>query len=435
MDHSHYLTYSPTHAILHKNRNTDKPYKKINLPCASYLFYRKFLIRPTVAGGFVTWNTLKRFAKQNEQVLFCLYHHPSELEHLKTVKEVCEECTAFPANGKWAATPMIKSFFSRRPYKAHRFFNPAMKEYIHRLLQRKPFDIIHCQNFYTAAYINGNEPCLRIHYKENVEGNILLRYARSSNNPLIKIAASLEGLRTRAYETNACRKFDQVLSISPLDSDTLQALDTSLPILHQRPGVDLDEYQYLDEPAGPPTILFTGTMSYYPNIDGVQEYLLKVWPMIRQAVPNAECYIAGNNPPASIKNYDGKEGLHVTGRVPRVQDYLEKAWVYTVPLRIGGGIRLKILEAMAAGRAIVSTSVGCEGLDGQNDVHLLIEDDPGKFASAIIELLQNTGKRNTLRSNARQLVESVYDWDKVIRLQQEMYCSLLLRKPNQSPPS
>ena len=121
----------------------------------------------------------------------CLYHHPSELEHLKTVKEVCEECAVFPANGKWSALPMMKSLFTRWPYKAHRFFNPAMKEYIHRLLSRKPFDIIHAQNFYTTTYVDGNEDSLRIHYKENVEGNILLRYAQSSRQSIDPVRGTI----------------------------------------------------------------------------------------------------------------------------------------------------------------------------------------------------------------------------------------------------
>ncbi|MGI6457140.1 MAG: glycosyltransferase [bacterium] len=380
---------------------------------------------PHSGGRIVTWNTVKRFARACKVSVVCLYHHPDELKDLHKVEEICEEVKAFPAWGKWSPLPMLKSLVSTSPYKAHRFYNAEMDRYIRELLQRKRFDVIHVQNFYPTTCVRGDEDCLKVHYKENVEGNILLRYSQRSRNPFIKAAAYIEGLRTRRFELNACRKFDQILTISPIDRDTLLALDPALSIMHQRPGVDLNEYPLLDEPQGTPSVVFTGTMSYYPNSNGVYEFLRNVWQRVRAHVPEMECYIVGASPPDSIRQFDGRDGVHITGRVPSVGEYLQNGLIYIVPLLIGGGIRLKILEAMASGRTIVSTPVGCEGLEGKHNEHLLIADMPDAFADAIVELVRNPEKRQRLRSNARTLAEEFYDWDTVIYQQVEYYRSRL----------
>ncbi len=381
---------------------------------------------PHSGGRIVTWNTIKRFANTNRVSVVCLYHHPSELDALDVMKEHCEEVAAFPAYGKWSLYPLLRCLVSTQPYKAHRFYNHQMAGYIERVIQRQNIDIVHAQNFYTTKYVNPNWDVLKIHYKENIEGNILLRYGKANRNPLKKMAFFLEGLRTRNFELNACRKFDKVLSISPLDRDGLNQLDSTLQVMHQRPGVELTAYPYMEETGNEPIVVFTGTLSYYPNADGVLYFLRHCWPKIRNRIPNAQFYVVGSSPPDSIHQYHEKDGIVVTGRVPDIQPYIEQANVYIVPLRVGGGIRLKILEAMASGRAIVSTSTGCEGLDGQHQEHLMISDMPDDFTTSIIELLGNSEKRNHLRQNARKLIERVYDWDKVVHDQVERYKKWLL---------
>jgi glycosyltransferase involved in cell wall biosynthesis len=387
---------------------------------------------PHSGGRIVTWNTVKRFAESCEVRVACLYHHPAELEDLDPVKAICHEVAAFPAYGKWSITPFLTCAVSPWPYKAHRFFNRELFDYVQRLARRESFDVIHAQNFYTTPYVVGDETCLKIHYKENVEGNILLRYAKTSRNPLIKTAAWAEGRRTRRFEWQACKKFDQILTISPLDRDTLLRLDPSLPIRHQRPGVDLDAYPFLDEPSGPPNVVFTGTMSYYPNSDGALAFLQTTWPLIKQQVPNIRCTIVGADPPEAIRRMHGHNDICITGRVEHIREYLQSTHIYIVPLRVGGGIRLKILEAMASGLAIVSTPIGCEGLEGKHGEHLLIAEMPDNFADAVIALANNHEKRLYIRNNARALAENVYDWDIVIRSQLELYRSLLSRRRTHS---
>ncbi len=379
---------------------------------------------PHSGGRIVTWNTFKRFAKKAQVSAVCLYHHPKELEALNKIKEYTEDIEVFPAYGKWAPLPMLKSIASRWPYKAHRFFNPAMFHYVQEKIQREKFDIVHAQNFYTAAYLTGKEECTKVHYKENIEGNLLLQLAKYTKNPIFKTLAFLEGQRTKNYELHSCRKFDQVLCISPIDRDHLKKIDPSLTVDHQEPGVDLRDYPYLEEAKIPPRIVFTGTMSYYPNVYGIIHFLRTTWPLVRKQLPELECDIVGANPPPAVRKFHGKEGVNVTGWVEQVQDYIRKAQIYIVPLTMGGGIRLKILEAMASGRAIVSTPIGSEGLQGEDQKHIRIGEIDEPFAQAIVELIEDNKKRTCLRENARRLVEEVYDWDKVIHRQLARYCCL-----------
>lgn len=367
----------------------------------------------------MTWNTIRRFAATDEVHVASLYHHPEERAFLQSMREHCASAEAFPAHGKWNLAVMLRSLLSSWPYKAHRFFNPDMHAYVQHLIHVRQIEVLYAQNFYTTPYVGGDEACLRLHYKENVEGNVLLRYSRAHRNQLVRAAAYLEGWRTRAFERRACSKFHHVMTISPLDRDTLQNLGVTTPLLHQRPGVDVQQYPMLDEPEGPPTLVFTGTMSYYPNADGVANFLQHCWPRIRREVPGVRFTIVGASPPDAIRTYDGREGVTVTGHVPEVEPFLRESHVYLVPLRVGGGIRLKILEAMASGRAIVSTPVGCEGLDGVDGQHLRIAEMPNAFADATISLLQHPETRSRLRTKARELAETVYDWDRVVATQRQ----------------
>ena len=437
---------------------------------------------PESGGRIVTSNTVRRFAQSNDVFVVCLYHHPDELKHLDTVKSWCREVAAFPAHAKWDFLTLLRSCFSRHPYKALRFLNADMAGYVSRLIQRERIEIVHAQNFYTTAYITGQEPCLRIHYKENIEGLLLERYADSLNHPLLTPLARRESRRTLRYERQGARKFHRVLSISPLDTARLQEMEPDLSVSYQRAGVDLERYPLLEgreetaskstnalsfspprlgetqrglnlpeqstppnalpnlgegngqrlspkiggdtegvELECPPTVLFTGTMSYHPNYNGILRFLRDGWPRVRSAVQDARLLVVGHAPPEKLRAWDGKHGVTVTGSVPEIGPYFREAHVFLVPLWVAGGIRLKILEAMASGRAVVSTPIGCEGLEVENGSHLLVAEDPADLAEHVVHLLTNRELRTQLVRQARHRIEEQYDWDVVIRDQESRY--------------
>ena len=158
------------------------------------------------------------------------------------------------------------------------------------------------------------------------------------------------------------------------------------------------------------TVLFTGTMNYSPNTEAMLYFVDEIWPLIQERMPAALLQIVGHSPPPEIVKLARLPNVAVLGSVPDVRPYLAAAQVVVAPLRIGGGTRLKILEAMAMARAVVSTSLACEGLDVQHGRHLLVADTPLTFAESVCELLSNASRRAAMGKEGRQLVQESYDW-------------------------
>jgi glycosyltransferase involved in cell wall biosynthesis len=161
-------------------------------------------------------------------------------------------------------------------------------------------------------------------------------------------------------------------------------------------------------------MIFVGNMSYRPNVDGARFFVGEVLPLVRQKFPRAELWLVGVNPSDEIYALE-QPGIHITGRVEEIVPYYAQSDVCVVPLRAGSGTRLKILESMALGRPVVTTTIGCEGLDVENNTHLFITDDPGEYAGRINDLLEDPALYQRMAQNARQRVVEVYDWDVVAK--------------------
>ena len=179
-------------------------------------------------------------------------------------------------------------------------------------------------------------------------------------------------------------------------------------------GVDCAHFDALGTRADPPqdTLLFTGSLAYYPNVDGLHFFMREVFPQICAAVPTVRFLIAGREPPPAITAYAAHPNVEVVADVPDMRDYYAKATVVVVPLRVGGGTRLKILEAMAMAKPVVSTAVGAEGIDVTPGIDIALADDPVEFAGAVVSLLGGQG-RSELAAAGRRLVEQSYDWESI----------------------
>jgi len=193
-------------------------------------------------------------------------------------------------------------------------------------------------------------------------------------------------------------------------------------------GVDTEEYEVSPDEHRDRSVAFTGSLGYRPNADGVTYFLDEVWSLVRQAVPDAVCVIVGRDPFPSLLARRGRDGVVVTGPVEDVRPYLASAGAVVVPLRAGGGTRLKILEAMATGCGIVSTRVGAEGLDLQDGYELLLADSAHEFARATIELLTNRSLRRRLGKAARHRAEERYDWRFAVDALDHLYQAVVSRR-------
>lgn len=227
-----------------------------------------------------------------------------------------------------------------------------------------------------------------------------------------RVFGTVEAHRLVFWEKRMARLADLVLLVSPVDAVELAKMAHGRRVAVLPNGVDLDYFQPLPDP-GRYVLIFWGHLRYPPNADGIIWFCQEIFPAVREVLPEAELLVVGKEPPPTVEALVRLPGVKVLGYVPDLRPYLSQASVAVVPLRFGTGIRNKILEAFAAGRAVVSTSLGCEGLDVEPDVHLEVADEPQAFAAAVVDLLRSPTRRAYLAANGRKIVEQVYNWDAI----------------------
>lgn len=281
------------------------------------------------------------------------------------------------------------------------------------------FDIIHAQFFRMAQYVTKyTDHCKVLDSCDSYSLNLSRRAQldRGLSWPLLKIEAN----RVRIYETEIARWFDRVTLVSPQDRDHLLSINDSVPVSIVPMGVDLEYFQPNHQEDGP-NLLFTGIMRYFPNRDAVIHFYHEIFPLIKEAVPNAKFYIVGNSPTKKVVKLMSDDDVVVTGRVEDVRPYFDRANVFVCPLRSGSGMQTKILEAMAMEVPVVTTSLGFEALEATEGRDIIIADDAKKFAQEVIRLLNDKELRQSITQNARRLVEEKYGWSSVVRRLNTVY--------------
>lgn len=224
-----------------------------------------------------------------------------------------------------------------------------------------------------------------------------------------RLALRAEAWRYRHFVAGRLARFHTAIAVSTIERDQLVEMGARRVELIPT-GVDVEDLRPAPEQAGSPRALFTGTMSYPPNHQGAQWLVERVWPLVRAQLPEARLDIVGKDPPASLAGVDGRDGIAVAGFVRSMEPWFAAAQVVVVPIRTGAGIRVKIIEALAAGRPVVSTSLGCEGLGLEAGRHLLVEDEEQAFADAVVRLLVDPRERTRLAREGRARAERDFDW-------------------------
>ncbi len=307
---------------------------------------------------------------------------------------------------------------------ARRLRSPAFEKALQDLLAYRPFDAVHIEGIEMARclpVIREVQPRTALIYDaHNAEFDLQRRVyevARSDPRRWLGAAYSfVQWQRLMEFERKTCRSVRHVLAVSQADAEALRAL-AGVPVTVIPNGVDVDAYlQPPDEPVDldPLAMVFTGKMDFRPNVDAVLWFSDEVLPRIHQEAPEAHFYVVGQKPHARLEPLRGMPGITLTGWVPEVKPYLHAATLYVTPLRMGSGTRFKVLQAMASGVPIVSTSLGAEGVGVTAGQDILIGDNAADFAHAAITLLHDAGRRAALAEAARDLVSRWYDWPVIL---------------------
>lgn len=281
---------------------------------------------------------------------------------------------------------------------------------LNTLLAHQRCDAVLFESIFVAGYQLPGEANVIID-QHNVEHELLARIYQREQNWLRKWYNWRECRLLKPIEAERCQKATLVLATSERDQRALESLLHRHDIAVVPNGVDIERFWSFQtgvEVAG--RVVFTGAMNYYPNIDAVLFFAHSCWPLIQAHIPGVSWFIVGRHPPVEVRQLARLPGVTVTGGVPDVRPYLAEAELAIAPLRTGSGTRLKILEALAMSKAVVSTSIGCEGLSVEPGKHLLVADSAHTFAQAVITLLQNRARRVVLGDTGRELIEAAYSW-------------------------
>jgi glycosyltransferase involved in cell wall biosynthesis len=290
-----------------------------------------------------------------------------------------------------------------------------MQSQIRDLLSLHKFDSVVCDFLSVAP--NFPDIGRAVLFQHNVETMIWRRHAEHASGPVRRAYFQLQASRMFQTERRMCRDAAHVIAVSPNDATKMKDLFGIDNISEVSTGVDLDYFRRPPVlPAPQHDIVFVGAMDWLPNIDGARFFIDEILPIIRRSRPACSLVLAGRSPTPEILAFADRDPLiTVTGTVPDVRPYLWNSRISIVPLRIGGGTRLKIYEAMAAGTPVVSTPVGAEGLDVTNGSDISLAVDPGPFAASCLALLQHDAQAASQSTAALRLVESRFSWEQVGR--------------------
>lgn len=300
-------------------------------------------------------------------------------------------------------------------------FEAALSE---SLLAVRP-DVVQVEGLEMARYIGVVRrvwPKARVVYDAHNAEVLIQRRAWLTDvrNPRRWLAAGYSAVqagRLARFERETLRAVDGVVAVSAEDAATLRALvGADLRVVVAANGLFLSEYAEVAGEAGmgPAGVVFTGKMDYRPNVDAVVWFCEAIWPRVRAAIPEARFYIVGQSPTAVVRALGSRPGVVVTGAVADVKPYIAGAAVYVAPLRMGGGTRFKLLEAMALGRAVVSTRIGAEGFAVMDGRELRLADGAGDFAGAVVDVLRDADQRAGLGERGRAFVAAGYDWGQIV---------------------
>jgi sugar transferase (PEP-CTERM/EpsH1 system associated) len=307
-----------------------------------------------------------------------------------------------------------RNVFSLRPYSMAKYCQPQVSQRLRQLLSQEEYDLLLCDFLLTAAVVPWDWPGPKVLFTHNVEAMIWERQYRTSRNPFMKAICYREFRTMQALERRYTKLADHLLAVSDndrnffartVDPDKISVVPTGVDTEYFRPQTGIEE---------PATLVFTGSMDWLPNEDGILYFIENSLPIVRARFPQVRLLIIGRRPSPRLLQIAAKTpGITVTGTVEDIRPHMARGCVYIVPLLVGGGTRIKIFEAMASGKAVVSTTIGAEGLPVQHAENILLADDPQDFARCVVELLGNTRHRRELGLAARTLVEQSYSWDSV----------------------
>ncbi|MFC2165671.1 glycosyltransferase [Acidobacteriota bacterium] len=400
---------------------------KILLTC------KEFPHSKVIGGPIIIYNRLKHLSK-NHTVSLAAFCKEEEKKYVSSVKDYCHDLRLIPLPPKRSSLTVVKDFFSSPvPHYFLRVHNSLeMSRTIADMVARDRYDFVIAEYSVMGQFLHRNSllpPVRRImsvhecYYLARLKDYHHHRWGKRK----LKEAINLKGLKK--YEFDMYEEADKVLSLTPQGKEELLDIRATLDIDIVPHGVDIEHFSFSKPDSEEKSIIFVGNYLHYPNADAVLYFSREIWPRIKELSPKLKFFVVGQAPPPDIKKLEDDPSIIVTGRVDDVTPYLTKSTIFICPVRLGGGFRGKILEAMAIGRPIVSTSLGAEGIPAQNEKNIILADNPEDFARGIEKLLQDNNLYNQISVLGRKLVEEKYAWGKGVEVLEGILAKMMDKPP------
>ena len=382
---------------------------------------------PNDGGRIRILNLLKQISSKNQISFLALETTPTDSEGIAYLRDLGIDAYLVqqaPNLPPLRPNTALRAFIERQPITVARYYFPAFKQKLHSLLAHSDFDLIDHEYLHTAPYrVKSDLPTLLTAH--NVDSHIWFRLCQQTDNPVRKFLFWTQKHLFDRYERRILPNFDAIACTSETDRAILQSICPNVTIEVIPNGVDLELYQpnhALEEEA---SLVFTGSMDWYPNEDAVIYFADEIFPLIKARRADVKFYIVGQYPTNQVRKLAEQPGIIVTGRVDDPKPYIARATVYVAPLRIGSGTRLKILEALAMEKAVVSTTIGEEGLNLIDGEEIIITDEPMRFADAVVQLIGGKQMRRQLGKKGWKHVEADYDWQRIGEKLHQLYESIV----------
>lgn len=381
------------------------------------------------------YHIIRGLVRRHDLSLLSFTEQEPEADTLTVLERLNVRVQTVPAPARTVVQRLRGLLTSSQPDLAQRLASVAFEQALAQWLQEEAFTVVQIEGLELACYIptiRRAAPGGRIVFDNHNAETALQHRAMLTDrgNPRRWAAALYSWLqvgRLRRFESWACRAADALVAVSEGDAAAMRQLVPQKAVAVIPNSIDVAQYDQPFAPAqlpGPFDLLFSGKMDYRPNVDAVLWFAEAVWPLLRAERPSISWAIAGQKPHRQLERLKAESGITLTGQVETIFPYLAASTLYIMPLRIGSGTRLKLLEAMAAGMAVVSTTVGAEGFPLQSGRELVVADSAEQMAAAILELLADVDARRRLGEAARKFAAD-YDWRRIVPLFDQVYADVL----------
>lgn len=380
----------------------------------------RFLFPADEGGKIRTGQVLRGLAGGTFHVTLASPAPPDAASFRGDIERVCDEFVTWPEpqRGRLFGLTRMRHLAGREPIPVATDRNREAEAVVRRELEKKP-DVVVIDFVHAAVLAPDPLPAPSVLFTHNVETEIFARQVEVTKDPVRRAIWRDQMRKMEAFERDAARRFDALVAVSERDADTFRERFGAPNVRAIPTGVDTDLHAY-EPPGDEDTAVFTGALDWHANADGISWLLDEIWPRVRERRSNARLVVVGRNPPRSFVERGEPLGVTFPGFVDSIHPYVHGAGAYVIPLRVGGGTRIKAYEAMALGPPVVSTALGVEGLDVRPDDHYLRADDAAAFADAVCRVFEDRALREGLSQRAREHVVESCSYRRAARVFEEI---------------